>query len=75
MSDRIDAPNGYQFGNVNGHRLQHLVACEPFNATALCGTRVYFESLSSLTSSKVCKACAKKWGQVTAENFTQPQET
>ncbi len=64
MSDEYvphEAPDGYYVGIVNGKNRRHLVVLEAFNTTALCGVRVYGDSLSTLgwRPDQRCPKCVK----------------
>jgi hypothetical protein len=57
-SEILDAPHGYNFGNVSGHSRRHLVKAEPWNVTAVCGVTCT-GALSSVrhVTAKLCRDC------------------
>ena len=66
----IETPRGYFFGHVSGKTgRMHLVKCEVYEATALCGVQVFHNSLSETTidSQTFCPKCIKKLKELGVE--------
>lgn len=74
MRMSVEPPDGYSFAVVLGREKYHLVKIEPFNNVAVCGKRIYPNSLtdSAVPDRIVCKDC---WQNVFLKNHSKKAVT